>query len=201
MVFAHKVWAILVGIKDAFALLFLLLFFWALYAVLTARPNPGLVRDGALLLKLDGAVVEEKAKIDPIALLLGQGAPTKEYRERDLVRAIEAAADDGRIKAVVLDLDEFAGGGQVHLERIGAALDKVRKANKPVLTHAIAYADDSLLLAKEVKRLHCLLGKTYDSTRRKMFHALILRQKAPSVSHLTASRTRLLGHCSGPRPC
>lgn len=147
MIFARKVWAILVGIKDAFALLFLLLFFWALYAVLTARPNPGLIREGALLLKLDGTVVEEPAKLDPFAMLLGQGAPLKEYRERDLVRAIEAAAKDDRIKAVVLDLDTFAGGGQVHLQRIGAALDTVRAAKKPVLSHAIAYSDDSLLLA------------------------------------------------------
>ena len=77
MIFARKVWAILVGIKDAFALLFLLLFFWALYAVLTVRPNPGLVREGALLLKLDGSVVEEPAKIDPFKMLLGQGTPAK----------------------------------------------------------------------------------------------------------------------------
>ena len=147
MIFARKVWAILVGIKDAFALLFLLLFFWALYAVLTVRPNPGLVREGALLLKLDGSIVEEPARIDPFALLLGQGAPMKEYRERDLVRAIEAAAKDDRIKAVVLDLDEFTGAGQVHLQRIGAALDTVRAAKKPVLAHAVAYSDDSMLLA------------------------------------------------------
>ena len=147
MVFARKIWRILVGIKDGFALLFLLLFFYALYAVLTYRPNPGLVREGALLLKLDGAVVEEPAELDPLALLLGNGAPLKEYRERDLVRAIEAAATDDRIKAVVLDLDRFAGGGLVHLERIGQALDTVRAAKKPVLTHAIAYGDDAMLLA------------------------------------------------------
>ena len=30
MIFARKVWSILVGIKDAFALLVLLLFFWAI---------------------------------------------------------------------------------------------------------------------------------------------------------------------------
>ena len=147
MIFARKVWNILVGIKDGFALLFLLLFFWALYAVLTARPNPGLIHEGALLLELDGAVVEEPARIDPFALLLGQGAPTREYRERDLVRAIEAAAKDDRIKVVVLDLDKFAGGGQVHLQRIGAALDTVRAAKKPVLAHAVAYSDGSMLLA------------------------------------------------------
>ena len=147
MIFARKVWAILVGIKDGFALLFLLLFFWALYAVLTVRPNPGMVREGALLLKLDGSVVEEPAKIDPFKLLLGQGTPAKQFRERDVVRAIEAAAKDDRIKAVVLDLDEFTGAGQVHLERVGAALDTVRAAKKPVLAHAVAYSDDSMLLA------------------------------------------------------
>src|SRR5688500_13673605 len=147
MIFARKVWRILVGIKDGFALLFLLLFFYALYAVLTYRPNPGLVRDGALLLKLDGVVVEEPAEIDPLQLLLSGSAPLKEFRERDLVRAIEAAAEDDRIKAVVLDLDSFGGGGLVHLERIGEALDTVRAAKKPVLTHALAYGDDAMLLA------------------------------------------------------
>ena len=147
MIFARKVWRILVGIKDGFALLFLLLFFYALYAVLTYRPNPGLVREGALLLKLDGVVVEEPAEIDPLQLLLSGSAPLKEFRERDLVRAIEAAAEDDRIKAVVLDLDSFGGGGLVHLERIGQALDTVRAAKKPVLTHALAYGDDAMLLA------------------------------------------------------
>ncbi len=147
MIFARKVWSILVGIKDGFALAFLLLFFWALYAVLTARPNPGLVREGALLLKLDGAVVEEPARIDPFQLLLAQSAPMREYRARDLVRGIEAAASDERIKAVVLDLDKFTGGGQVNLAQVGAALDKVRAAKKPVLVHAVAYGDDAMLLA------------------------------------------------------
>ena len=147
MIFARKVWSILVGIKDGFALLFLLLFFWAIYAVLTVRPNPGLVREGALLLKLEGSVVEEPARISPFNLLMGQGTPARQYRERDVVRAIEAAATDDRIKAVVLDLDTFTGAGQVHLERIGAALDAVRAAKKPVLAHAIIYSDSSMLLA------------------------------------------------------
>ncbi|MET0251428.1 MAG: hypothetical protein ABW203_04540 [Novosphingobium sp.] len=147
MTFARKVWHVLVAIKDGMALVLLLLFFGALYAVLTARPSPGFVREGALLLDLDGSVVEEPAQVDPFSLLLSGQAPLREYRERDLVRAIEAAAGDDRIKAVVLDLDRFTGGGQVHMARIGAALDKVRAARKPVLTHAVGYADDAMLLA------------------------------------------------------
>lgn len=147
MNFVGKVWKILVGIKDGLVLLFMLLFFVALFAILSARPNPGQVREGALLIDLDGMVVEEKSVLDPIETLLSGTAPIGEYRSRDIVRALDAAATDDRIKAVVFDLTTFLGGGQVHLKDIGEAMDRVRKAKKPVLTYAVGYADDHMLLA------------------------------------------------------
>ncbi|MFN3864279.1 MAG: signal peptide peptidase SppA [Erythrobacter sp.] len=147
MSFVGKVWKILVGIKDALVLLFMLLFFVALFGILSARPSPGQVREGALLIALSGRVVEEKSVLDPIETLLSGTVPVEEFRARDLVRALDAAAKDERIAAVVLDLTTFTGGGQVHLTEIGEAMDRVRKAKKPVLTFALAYADDHLLLA------------------------------------------------------
>ena len=147
MKFAGKVWRLLVGIKDGLVLVFMLLFFSALFAVLTARPGPASVREGALLIALDGVVVEERAEIDPIEALLSGTAPMGEYQARDLVRALDEAAGDNRITAVVLDLDRFLGGGQVHMQEIGEALDRVRAAEKPVLAYATAYTDDSMLLA------------------------------------------------------
>ncbi|MFW2446258.1 MAG: S49 family peptidase, partial [Qipengyuania pacifica] len=147
MRFAGKVWRLLVGIKDGLVLVFMLLFFSALFAVLTARPSPASVRDGALLLALDGAIVEERTEVDPFAALLSGQAPMGEYQARDLVHALDKAAEDDRIDAVVLDLDRFVGGGQVHLQEVGEALDRVRAAQKPVLTYATAYTDDSMLLA------------------------------------------------------
>lgn len=146
MLFARKVWHLLVAIKDGLVLFFMLLFFVMLYGVLTTRPSAGQVRDGALLIKLNGTVVEEPAAAEPLALLAGE-APTHEYRARDVARAIRLAAGDERIKAVVLDLSGFVGGGLVHMEEIGAAMDAVRAAKKPVLTYAIAYADDGVMLA------------------------------------------------------
>jgi protease-4 len=147
MAFARKVWHLLVAIKDGLVLLFMLLFFMALYAVLTGRPSAAQLRDGALLIKLDGVVVEEPAIPDPVEMLLSSQAPTREYSARELVRAIELAATDDRIKAVALDLSRFMGGGLVHMQDIGAALDKVRAAKKPVLTYAVAYVDDGVMLA------------------------------------------------------
>ena len=147
MSFAGKIWRLLVGIKDGLSLLFLLLFFTALFAILSSRPSPGAVREGALLLELDGTVVEEVSPIDPLNALLSSAVPTQEYAARDLVRAIDAATGDDRIKAIALDMSTFLGGGMVHLVEIGGALDRFRAAGKPVLAYAVAYTDDSLLLA------------------------------------------------------
>lgn len=147
MAFAGKVWRLLVGIKDALALIFLLLFFLALFAVLSARPNPGMVREGALLLDIDGSVVEEVAPIDPLQALISQSLPVREYAARDLVRAIDEAAADKRIEALALDLTGFLGGGAVHMSEISGALDRFSAAGKPIYAYAYAYSDDSMLLA------------------------------------------------------
>ncbi len=147
MGFAGKVWRLLVGIKDGLSLVFLLLFFSLLFGILSARPSPGQVHDGALLLQLDGSVVEEASPINALDALINRELPAREYPARDLTAAIDAAATDGRIKAVVLDLSEFTGGGHIHMAEIGAALDKVRAAKKPVLTFALAYGDDATMLA------------------------------------------------------
>jgi protease-4 len=147
MSFAGKIWRLLVGIKDALSLVFLLLFFWALYMILSAHPNPAAVRKGALLLELDGRVVEEPSQIRPIDAVLSTAAPTKEFAARDLVRSIDAAAKDDRIKAIALDMEKFLGGGFVQMEEIGEALDRFRRTGKPVLAYAVAYTDDSMLLA------------------------------------------------------
>lgn len=147
MKFARKVWKLLVAVKDALALLFLLLFFGMIYAALAARPMPGRVTTGALLLDLDGTVVEEKSEVDPLDLLTSPRGGAHEFAARDIERALRLAATDDRVKVVVLDLSRFMGGRFVHLHDIGAAMDAVRKAGKPVLTFANIYADDGVQLA------------------------------------------------------
>jgi len=147
MQFARKVWHLLVAIKDGLVLLLMLLFFAGLYGALTARPSQAALKDGALLVKLDGSVVEEPSEQDALKLISGIEGPLHQHRARDVVRALELAASDDHVKVVVLDLSLFTGGGLVHMEEIGAAMDKVRAAKKPVLTYATAYIDDGVMLA------------------------------------------------------
>ncbi len=151
--FPRKVWNLLVAIKDGLALIFLLLFFVTLFGLLAGRPNAGLpVSEGALLIELDGIVSEQPAEIDPFAALSG-GNNLKEVRVRDVVHALESAADDSRVTSVVLDLDRFLGGGQVSLAEIGDAIDKVRAKKKPVLAFATAYTTDSYQIASHASEV------------------------------------------------
>lgn len=146
MRFLGKVWRLLVGVKDALVLLFMLLFFGLLYAALSARPTLGSADQGALVLAIGGTIVEQPVEADPFAVLSGSQL-LQEHRLRDLVHALDAAATDSRVKAVALDLDAFLGGGQAALSDVGEALDRVRRANKPVIAYATGYSDDAYLLA------------------------------------------------------
>ncbi len=147
MIFAGKAWRLLVGIKDGLVLVFMLLFFAALFFALKSSPDPRANRGGALLLALSGSIAEQPEAADPRDVLTGAAPTGEQFRLRDVLQALEAAKGDDDIKTVVLDLDGFAGGGQVDLQRIGLALDGIRAAKKPVLAFATGYSDDAYLLA------------------------------------------------------
>ena len=142
MKFVRAIWKLLVGIKDALVLLFMLLFFGLLYAGLSARPQP--VTDGVLAFDLDGVVVEQPAKAQ-LSELAG-GSRLRQYRLRDLVAALDEARDDDRVKAVALDLDGFLGGGQAAMADLSDAVRRFRSSGKPVLAYAVGYGDDGYQL-------------------------------------------------------
>ena len=148
MQFARAAWKFLVAIKDGMVLIAMLLFFGALYALLSAQPNSASIRDGALLLDLNGVIVEEPAAPTFEDFLASSNSDSpREYRLRDIVRAIDATVEDDRVKAIVLDLSGFAGGGQTSLTDVGEALARTRKAGKPIYAFANFYSDDSYQLA------------------------------------------------------
>jgi protease-4 len=152
MKFAGKVWKLLVGIKDGLVLIAMLIFFILLYGIMTGRPTVGRGESGALVLDLSGPIVEQPSQSSAGEVLSGRSGP-KQYRLRDVVNALRTGATDDRVKAVVLDLDIFSGGGQTTLQAVGDALDGARKAGKPVLAYATAYDDDSYQLAAHASEI------------------------------------------------
>src|SRR5690349_433509 len=149
MKFVRAIWKLLVGIKDALVLIFMLLFFGAIYSALSAKPAP--VKDGVLDLNLNGSVVEQpaRAKWSDVA----SGNRLGEYRLRDLVQALDKARTDGRVKAVALDLDGFTGGGQTAIGDFADAVRRVRSSGKPVIAYGIGYSNDSYQLASAASEI------------------------------------------------
>jgi protease-4 len=145
-------WKILVGIKDFLVLVLMLLFFAGLFAVLSYKPNKAAVSDGALVVALDGTIVEQPEEADPFARFSG-GEVTKQHRLRDVLRALDTARTDGRVKAVVLDLDRFMGGYPAAIAEVADAVGRVRASGKQVLAYATGYSDDSYALAANASEI------------------------------------------------
>src|SRR3546814_11871481 len=85
------IWRILVGVKDALVLLFMLLFFGALYAALAGRAASVVPSEAALTPDRDGVIVVQPAEQPHLALLSGVPTPFRENRVRDVGRWVTAA--------------------------------------------------------------------------------------------------------------
>lgn len=111
--------------------------------------------ESALVLKLQGALVEQSQQ-DPLQRMVDEavGAPVRETRVRDLLRALDAAATDDRIKAAVLDFSHFEGGELAKLMQIGAAVQRFKAAGKPVLAYADEYSQSAYLIAAQASEVH-----------------------------------------------
>jgi protease-4 len=148
---ARKVWKVLVGIKDGLVLLFMLLFFGLLFVGLSASPYDDSAFEGALLLDLGGSIVEQGSDQGPADIVAG--GVLRQHRARDLVHALNRAAASDRIRAVAIDLDLLVGGGQTAIGDVADAMERVKRAGKPVLTYATAYSDDAYQLASHASEV------------------------------------------------
>jgi protease-4 len=146
MAVVRGLWRVLVGVKDMLVLALLLMFFILLWAGLHGRAPLTVPSGSALVLGLDGAIVDQASERSPLQLASGSDIG-EEIQARDIIRAIDHAAKDDRIKVMALDLDTFLGAGQANLQSIGEALQRFRATKKKVYAYATAYTDDGYYLA------------------------------------------------------
>src|SRR5690606_30246140 len=133
--------SIVLNILFVMFMVFVLLII-AATAGLFAEQEPMEVAQGsALRVAPEGVLVEEysgEAVERAISEALGDGSP--EVRWRDLVMAIEAAADDKRIAALVLDLDSLVGGGPAMYDDLAASVERFRASGKKVIAVGDSFA-------------------------------------------------------------
>jgi protease-4 len=112
-------------------------------------------KDTALILDLQGRIVEQyTAGSREVALAQALGRREPETRLRDILDALDAAADDPNIKTVLLMLDEFDGAGLATLREVGAALDRFRKSGKKVVAWGGSYDQRQYAIAAHADEVY-----------------------------------------------
>ena len=99
---------------------------------LTSQDGIQVPESGALVLNPTGIIVDQKQPVDPFAEILDQDEAEAETLLRDLIEATDEAANDDRIKAIVLRLDGLFGAQMSALQEFGQALDRFKESGKPV---------------------------------------------------------------------
>ncbi len=110
--------------------------------------TPEVPESTVLVISPVGQLVEQlagDAQQRAIDKLTGDEKP--ETLVRDLIKVIEAAKDDDRVKVLLLDLDSMSGGHLPKMQRLRRAIDDFKESGKPVLAAADAYSRDPYYMA------------------------------------------------------
>ena len=135
--------------------LFMVIVAVLLIAWFTSDKPPRLDSDTALVLNLQGDLVEEYT-IGPRESALAEafGEQRFETRLRDVLAALDGAARDPQITRAVLVLDEMGSGGQASLREVASALEKFKATGKPVIAWGESFSQAQYYLAAQADQVY-----------------------------------------------
>lgn len=134
-----------------------LVFFAILFYVLswlTADNRPDIPGSSVLVLAPHGNIVDQLRwpSIEDIQDKL-MGMSGTETLLKDLLDAIDAARDDNRIKALVLNLNGLGGAGLTKLQDLKTAIQHFKTSGKKVIAVADTYSRNSYYLAAQADEI------------------------------------------------
>ena len=150
------IWRVLSGISRVITVLaplvFVAIFVIAFSAGLSDSTPEPLPDKAALLIAPSGPLVEDAPPVDPVSAFLNQDYDQPTLLN-DLVRAIRWAAEDDRITALVLDLENLAGPSTSQTLEISDAMAEFQTAGKPVIAAGDFYTQAHYLLASQADHI------------------------------------------------
>jgi protease-4 len=147
-------WRGLDGLRRVLHLVLLLVIFGVLL-VAFRQPLPLVPSKAALVLRLQGHLVEQLSG-DPLDRSLGivTGDHEPETRVRDVVQALKTAGGDARIPVVVLDIENLASGGYTKLRAVAEAVQAFRKTGKKVYAYSRYTSQEQYFLMAQADRAY-----------------------------------------------
>lgn len=109
----------------------------------------------ALILELRGNLVEQ-ATFGPTQLLMLEAQGEKKYytQLRDVLQALDAAAQDPKISSLVLMLDDMQNAGLPMLREIAAGLERFKVSNKKIIAWGSRFNQRQYFLASHADEIY-----------------------------------------------
>jgi protease IV len=144
--------------------IFLMLFVGLLSVIFSGESKVEVPPTAALVLKLNGDLVEEQSWVDPVEAIINESAggneETPEILVRDLVKVIKNATNDSNIKVIVLALSDLRSGSIDKLQAIGVELEKFKAAGKKIYATGNYYSQNQYFLASFADSINLQPGGT-----------------------------------------
>lgn len=154
MGFVAKAWnglgAIQRGIMRVIGLILMIVVLFWIIASMFSSDAVRVGQSGALVMDLNGVIVEERTIVSPSgalqAALLGGGGGNEILLD-DVVHGLRLAREDDSVSTIILDLTRFGGGMPASLHTIAAEMTAFREAGKTILARSDMFGDSGWFLA------------------------------------------------------
>lgn len=153
--FFSGLWSVINGIRIVIINIVFLLIVLIVVIALSSQKTPVLPQEFALRVAPSGLLVDQRSYIDPASLLLSDVSPEdSETVVRELVDAINHAANDKRVTTLVLEPDFLLAGGISKLQEIGQALDNFKSSGKKIIAFGDNFTQEQYYLASYADEIY-----------------------------------------------
>jgi len=161
--FFRGVWRVVdVSRRVVLNVLFLLILAIVVVALVRTGPAP-IAEKTALVLRVDGTIGEQKTgNLRSTALDQVRGEAVQKVQLRDILSALDAAAEDPKITSLVVVLDELRPTGFSTLREVAAAIDRFKASGKKVVAWGSGYDQRQYYIAAHADEVYLHpLGMVY----------------------------------------
>ncbi|MDD2462999.1 MAG: signal peptide peptidase SppA [Desulfobulbus sp.] len=153
----YWLWKIL---SSGLSLLSNLIFLSLIIVIVTASfyvPNVTVPNGCALILAPEGDIVEERSPMDPVSKIINQVTDSSLHSEtflQDVLDAVHAAAQDPRIKLLVINTNRMEGASLDQIQAIGEALGQFKDEGKQIIAIGDSFNQAQYYLASWADKIY-----------------------------------------------
>ncbi len=153
----YWLWKFLSSGLTVLSNLLFLSFFLVGLAVIFYTPKINVPAQSALVLAPEGDIVEERSPMDPMTKMFNNFAGVPLHDEtflQDIIDAISTAADDQRIKVLVLNPNRMGDASLDQIRAIGVAIDTFKQTGKQVIAIGDTFNQAQYYLASWADKIY-----------------------------------------------